>query len=157
MSKATSTTAGVEQAAVRRVIYGLAELDGELVNPEETPLVEAASMGLENLEEMTARMEQLEAKTDALEERAPEPSKKQYEDMDRSDKATVVQSKLRKEAESTTGAAKAGYKDIIRMFDGHPSPGHAYDIMETAAEGEGFNQGTDPEGTKRLTFNKQRV
>jgi uncharacterized protein YydD (DUF2326 family) len=120
-------------------------------------MVEIANRGLENIERLTDRVEELETKVEVLEERAPDPNEKRYAEMDRSDKAAVVQSKLRNEAESTTGTAKATYKDIVRIFDGQPSAGHAYDIMDTAGEGDGFNMGTAPDGTKRLTFNEHKV
>lgn len=155
-SASTTADAGLESAAVRRIIYGLAELDGEVLSPDETPLVEAAGKAVENLERLADAVDDLEGGLEELEQRAPDPSKQSYDQMDRGDKATVVRSKLRKEASATTGKSMATYKDIVRMFDGYPSAGHAYDIMETAAEGDGFDLGTSPEGTKRLTYDERR-
>jgi hypothetical protein len=143
--------------ATRKLICRLAELDGEEADPTEMSMVEIVNRSVENVERLTDRIEELEAQVEVLEERAPDPSKKQYDEMDRSDKAAVVRSKLKNEAESTTGTAKATYKDVVRIFDGQPSAGHSYDIMDTAAEGDGFNLGTSPDGTKRLTYNERRA
>jgi hypothetical protein len=135
-----------EMAALRKIVRTLA---GDDVAPD-AHILEAATAAVE-------RVERLEAKVEAIDQRAPSPDKKTYDEMDRHDKATVIRSKLRAEAESTGGKARAKYKDIVRMFDGRPSAGHAYDLMETAAEGDGFALGTDPEGHKRLTFDARRV
>lgn len=97
-------------------------------------------------------VENLQAQIDALEERAPDPERKQYEEMDKSDKATVVKEKLKRVAQNTDGRAQAKYKTVIEWFDGHPSPGHAYDIMKVAGMADGYNYGETPDGTKRLTY-----
>lgn len=152
MSQSGTIQAGPEYAAVRKVIYRLAELDGEEVDPDETNLIEAANNALENVEHLDNRVTELEARLEAVEERAPDPAKKSYDAMDKADKATVVRQKLRSTAEATNGKAKMEYQDIIAVFDGHPSAGHAYDIMELAGKEQGYNYGKSPEGTKRLTF-----
>lgn len=146
----TPTTA--EQAAVRKLIYRLAELDGDMVDPDTTPIVVAAGEALDNVAELTARVDTLEAQIETLRERAPDPSRLDYEQMDKHDKATVVRSKLRAEADATNGRAATTYKGVLRMFDGHPSAGHAYNLMAAAAEGDGYKVGESPEGQKRLTY-----
>jgi len=143
---------GQERAAVRKVIYRLSELDGEEADADEMDILEAANKALENVADLQARVETLEVKFEELDERAPSPDRKAYDQMDRADKATVVRSKLRSEAEATNGTASMQYKDVVRTFDGNPSAGHAYDIMETAAKGDGYALGTNGEGRKRLTF-----
>lgn len=120
------------------------------------PLVNALRRKVKNQEDRIDDLEdtvaELEAVVETLQERAPDPSRMDYENMSREDKVTVVCSKLRAEAEATNGAAKAEYKDVIRMFDGHPSAGHAYQLMEAAGEREQYNYGEAPDGSKRLTF-----
>jgi cell division septum initiation protein DivIVA len=125
------------------------------------PLVDALRRKVKTLED---RLDDLEAENtelrsivETLQDRAPDPSRMDYDAMDKADKATVVRSKLKAEAESTTGKAAASYKDVIRMFDGHPSAGHAYDLMDAAAERDGMSINTSPEGQKRLTYNTARV
>ena len=85
------------------------------------------------INELFEEIERLNDRVDELESRAPTPGEKEYAAMDKSDKATVIREKLYNEATGTNGKAKVGYKDVIRMFDGEPSPGHAYDLMEKAA------------------------
>jgi len=93
---------------------------------------------------------ELEARIEQLEDRAPHPREKAYQQMDRSDKATVIQTKLKQEAQATNGRASVYYDDVVRMFDGQPSAGHAYDLLELAAEESGFRYEQDQEGKKRL-------
>jgi len=151
MSKAL----GREQAAMRKVMYSLAELDGRAT--DDMDLLDAANATLENVEQLQRRVTELEAKVDAMNERVPSPDQKAYEEMNKADKATVVRSKLKQEAEATNGRAAVTYKDVIRMFDGAPSAGHAYDIMDAAGETEGFDMGKSPDGTKRLTCNLRKL
>jgi len=156
MSSATDPgPTGPEQAAVRKVIYQTAGLDG--MDTGDMGIVEAANQALENIEDMAARIDDLEDKVDALNDRAPDPKRKAYADLSREDKVTVVCSKLRAEAGAPTGAAAAEYKDILRMFDGEPSAGHAYQLMDAATNRDGFQVGKNAGGTKRLTYNATRV
>jgi len=142
----------LNEAALRRILYGMA--DREPVPGES--LVPVAAEAEERMNDIEQRPTELEARVETVEKRAPSPSDQTYARMDKSAKATVVRSKLRDEAEGTTGKASMKYRDVIRVFDGKPSPGHAYDIMDTAAEGDGFDLGTDGDGEKRLTFNARR-
>lgn len=153
MSQATSSPSGPEMAVIRKLVYDLAELDGELEREyTDVPLMEAAKMAVENVETLRSDLETTRAQLEQMKDRVPEPSRKAYDDMDKHDKVTVLRQKLKDQAENTNGTAYVQYKDVVRMFDGHPSPGHAYDLMETAAQAEGYNYGTNPEGEKRLTY-----
>jgi len=151
MSSTGTTGAGPEQAAVRKVIYSLAELTGEEMDPHETPVLEAASVALDNVEAMQQQLLELEARVDDLEDRAPRPEKKRYDRMDKADKVTVLKQKLRETAEATNGRAAMTYDDVIRAFDGEPSPGQAYDLMEAADSHDGYTYEEAPDGTKRVT------
>jgi predicted nucleic acid-binding Zn-ribbon protein len=106
----------------------------------------------ERVETLEAENKDLRAKIEVLEDRAPAPGEQEYEAMDKHDKATVVRSKMKETAKATNGKAKMEYKDVIAVFDGRASPGHAYDIMDVAGDGDGFDYGTAPDGTKRLTY-----
>lgn len=157
MSQASrSGPTGPEQAAVRNLLFSLAQMDGRELDADNYSLVEVARMAGENVATLQERVSELETAVETLDARAPDPEQKEYDNMDRSDKATVVRSKLRSEANATNGKARATYNDVIRIFDGRPSPGHAYDIMETVGEMDGFEMGTSPDGTKRLTYNERR-
>jgi len=107
--------------------------------------------------ELAEVVENLQAEIDVLKDRAPSPSEKQYEQMSKADKAQVVRSKLKEEAKSRGGKAAVQYNDVIRMFDGRPSTGHAYDIIKTAAEAKGYDYNESPEGKKRLTVNLDKT
>lgn len=156
MSQATTPT-GPEQAAVRKVIYRLAALDDSAQGTENMDIIEAANTALENVEGLATRVENLEVQVENLQDRAPDPSKKTYDEMDKSDKATVVRQKLKNRAESTTGKAAMSYKDVLTVFDGHPSAGHAYDIMRSVGEADGFGYDKNPEGQKRITVNLEKT
>jgi len=149
----TPTPTGVEQATLRKLAYTLAELDGEPVDPETTPLIEAAREGLDNVQDLQERVAELEDRVTTVEQRAPDPSAKSYDEMDKSDKVTVLRSHLKQQAEGTNGRAALSYRDVIGVFEGHPSPGHAYDLMEQAATAEGFAYDTDYDGNKRVRVN----
>jgi hypothetical protein len=143
-----------EQAAVRKVIYSMAELTGEEVDPDEEHIIETANRAVENVTGLVDRVEELERRLDDLEARAPTPAEKEYAEMDRSDKARVVRGKLVNTAEATNDRASMTYKDVVSTFDGQPSPGHAYDIMaETAELFDGVVQDTNHEGDKRIRLN----
>lgn len=111
--------------------------------------LDSCADAIERLEE---QMEALQSKVVELEQRAPEPGKQEYDALDRHEKATIARTKLRELAENGGGHAAMNYKDVIQLFDGHPSPGHAYDIMEAAGGREGFEYGKAPNGEKRLTY-----
>lgn len=152
MSQAQPTISGAENAAVRKIIYSLAELDGDMVDPEDTNMIEAAVEAAENVADLQQEVERLSARVETLEEQTPDPARKSYGEMDKADKITVVRQKLKDEAENTNGRAAVFYKDVIRMFDGHASAGHAYNLMDAAANDDGFTYSEAPSGEKRLTY-----
>jgi chemotaxis regulatin CheY-phosphate phosphatase CheZ len=141
---------------MRKVIYRLAKLD-DPDRADNMDVVEAANTALENVENLATRVENLEAKIEVLENRAPDPSQKAYEDMDKADKVTVVRQKLKDVAENTNGKAAMTYKDVLAIFDGRPSAGHAYDIMRSVKEVDGYDYGQNREGQKRITVNLKKT
>lgn len=151
MSQAVN--AGPEQAAVRKVIYQLAELDGSDLDPEHVNPVQAANMAVENVQEILERQRELEGRVEELEQRAPKPSAKSYKAMDRHDRVTVLRERMTDRARSNGGKYATDYDGVINIFDGHPSAGYAYTLMELAADADGFDYGEAPDGTKRLTAN----
>lgn len=125
------------------------------------PLVEAlrqkANHLTERLDDLEAENESLRERVDTLEARVPEPSAVEYERLDKHDKATIIRQKLADTASSTNGKASMQYKDVIAVFDGNPSAGHAYDIMNLAGQIEGFKYGSSPKGEKRLIVTLENV
>lgn len=144
-----------EQAVIRKFITRAAELDGN--DTYDHNFVETAHRAIENIDELGQRIDDLEADIQSVEERVAEPGQMEYTQMGKAEKATVVRSKLKREAEATSGRSAAEYKDIIRMFDGQPSAGHAYNLMDAAAQVDGYAVGKSPDGTKRLTCTLEAV
>jgi len=69
----------------------------------------------------------------------PDPGSKEYADLSRAEKVRQVRERLVSVADSNHGGrAQMKYKDVMWLFDGHPSAGHCYDLMERAGELDGF-------------------
>jgi len=45
----------------------------------------------------------------------------------------------------------------MMLFDGHPSPGHCYDLMRAAAVLDGFNYDENGSGKKRIRCDVEAV
>jgi len=90
----------------------------------------------------------------------PDPGSKAYDELSRAEKVQIVRSQLVDVAESThDGRAAMKYKEIMYLFDGHPSAGHCYDLMERAGQLEGFayDTGGNGKGSKRVRVNLEAV
>lgn len=122
----------LEAAAVRRVLWSLAgdEIDAA---DEDTTMIDAADAAISRVEELEERVAELEGMID------PDPGRKDYDALTKDQKVRRVRSALLEQAEDArNGKAKMNYKEVMWLFDGHPSPGHAYDLMERAGELDGF-------------------
>lgn len=150
MSRSASPD-GLEQVAARKLIYRLAELDGADLDPTEQNPIDAVNRAVDQVESMVDRIDDLEATVERLESDTVDPDAREYSRMDKHEKAAVVRQKLREVAKNTGGKAAYNYKDVIRVFDGQPSSGHAYDIMDVAGQADRFEYGEAPDGSKRLT------
>lgn len=113
------------------------------------------------------RLEALETENDQLRERIaeleqvvdPDPGSVEYEQLTRPRKVHRVRKALAENAaNSHTGKASMEYSDVIWLFDGQPSAGHAYDLMELAAELDGYSY-DEPNGggQKRVRVNLEAV
>lgn len=121
-----------ENAYLKKALFALA---GEGASLDDLP---DALGGLgEAVRAHEHRLEDLEGEVN------PDPDSLDYEDMSRRDKARVIREALVEDARRNGGKAKFNYKEIRQRLDGRPSPGHAYTIMEDAAEAEGFEYGKD--------------
>lgn len=101
---------------------------------------------LRAVEERLARIEEL-ADPDGLE----------WERMDRSEKVRRVRQHLVNRAKKRDGKASLDYREVIALFDGHPSDGTAYSLMEAAGTKDGFDCGTRHGGNKRVTVDLGRL
>ena len=110
------------------------------------------------------RLDDLEAENEALRERVaelesvvdPDPGRGAYDSLSKSQKVMKVRTAVgKKAAESNNARAQMTYKDVYWLFDGNPSYGHCYDLMERAGELDGFGYQTDPQ--RRLVVNMDDV
>lgn len=79
---------------------------------------------------------------------------KDYEQLTREDKAREIQSSLIHAArESPTDKAAMNYREVRFLFNGRPSTGHCYDLMDLAAQEDGFDYEEREEHENRITVN----
>lgn len=98
------------------------------------------------------RVEDLETENESLRERLanlesivdPDPSA-DYSELPKSRKVYKLRKALVEEAAQATGTAKMDYKEVRWLFDGQPSVGHTYDLMELAGQLDGFSYDTEPQ------------
>lgn len=140
---------GVEMAALRKLIYRMAEID----DPEETTLIDAANQAAENYDELRETVAEVErVAQDDLD-------RMEYEQLGKEDKVRIIQSHLVEDAENNRrGTAALNYREVRLLFDKRASPGHAYDLMELAGEEPGFNYEQNKDGkNNRVTVNLDAV
>lgn len=122
------------------------------------PLVEAlqrkANHQRERIDELERTVGDLQEQVSGLQRLVdPDPGAVEYDQMNRQEKVYQVRKKLVELAANTDGTAAYKYRDVMRTFDGHPSAGHCYDLMERAGELEGFAYEENPDGDKRVIAN----
>ena len=120
------------------------------------PLVNALRRQLRN---RTERIEELESRMAELEELVdPDPGKVDYDQLTPDQKVHRVRKHLAQEAAKGNRPTMT-YDDVKWLFDGHPSPGHCYDLMERGAEADGYvyETGGHGSGQKRIRVNLDAV
>lgn len=139
----------LEVAAVRRVLWSLAGDDSDA----DGTLMDAATAAVERVERLEKRVADLEELVD------PDPGGTDYQQLTKDQKVHRVRTALVEQATDTrNGKAQMKYGEVQWLFDGHPSAGHAYDLMELAAKLDGFyydKAGGD--GEKRVRVNLDAV
>jgi regulator of replication initiation timing len=115
----------------------------------------------EQLDELREENERLRERLAELDEVVdPDPGATAYEQLTKPQKVHRLRRTLVEDAAGTqTGKAAMDYRDVRYLFDGHPSPGHAYDLMDAAADLDGFNYDTPSGsgGNKRIRVNLDAV
>lgn len=102
--------------------------------------------------QLRERVADLEAQVD------PNPESLEYEKMDRDTKVQKVRLALvRRAATRQNGKASMEYSNVQDVFDGHPSPGHAYDLMELAGQMDGFGYDTNAGECNRIRVDLDAV
>lgn len=105
------------------------------------------------------RARDLEAENDQLREELaelrevvnPDPARTDYDSLSKDQKVYRVRRFLVEQAASSaTGKSQLSYREVLTLFDGHPSAGHAYDLMDAAANLDGFAYGKNADGEKRV-------
>lgn len=108
------------------------------------------------------RVDELESENDALRGKLaelgevvdPDPGRQDYDSLSRAQKVHRLRRTLVEQAaQSTTGRSKMEYKDVMWLFDGHPSAGHVYDLMREAGNLDGFRYEERDERPNRITAN----
>jgi len=90
------------------------------------------------VEDLERSNNELTRQVDELKELVnPDPGNVEYEQLTKAQKVRRIRQTLVDNA-GNRGVSQLKYKEIMMLFDGHPSPGHCYDLMERAAEAEGF-------------------
>ena len=120
----------IEYVATRKVIWSLAGDRVDLDDADDS-MIDAAVAAAERVEELEDRVSELEELVD------PDPGSVAYEQLTRDQKVHRVRVALLEQANDGKPPAMK-YKDVQWLFDGRPSPGHAYDLMELAAEADGY-------------------
>lgn len=126
------------------------------------PLVKALQRKMnhqiERIDEVEQELESLHETVAELSEVVnPDPGKKTYEELTKEQKVHKVRKKLLSLAINSNGRAAMKYRDVKRLFDGHPSNGHCYDLMERAGEMEGFEYDTNADDERRIRVESAAV
>lgn len=102
---------------------------------------------------LLTRVNELEERVDELEQIVePDPGTTAYEQLTKGQKVHRVRKTLAERADARNGVASMKYREVMMLFDGHPSAGHCYDLMERAGEMDGFvyDAAGNGEGKKRI-------
>ncbi|KYH24194.1 hypothetical protein HAPAU_36650 [Halalkalicoccus paucihalophilus] len=98
----------------------------------------------EDNDRLTERVAELEAQLD------PDPNGKEYESMSRDERVHKIRTTLFEDAQHRhSGKSQMTYKEILRLFDNHPSDGYAYKLLTLAGAEEGFEY-ADSNGTGKV-------
>jgi len=128
--------------------------DGPQVTPNDAVRVAQNALQKANQNEATIAsqetyIKQLERRIEQLELIVPDAT--DYENLDRADKGALVRDHLVRTAQDRNGKAKVDYHEIKHgVFDGQPSNGHCFDLMEIAARKAGFEVKNPSDGNKHV-------
>ena len=110
--------------------------------------------------DLAERVEELEERVAELEELVdPDPGNVEYGQLTKAQKVHRVRKALLEAATRSNGVASMKYKEVMALFNNKPSPGHAYDLMEAAAELDGYayDAAGGGRGDKRVRVDAEAV
>ncbi|SFK65987.1 hypothetical protein SAMN04487950_0443 [Halogranum rubrum] len=145
------------QIAVVRFIHTVADTTDDV----DVGTVEAALHAADTIVDLQATNERLKERVAELErEVTPQLDAKSYMQLTRPEKVQRLREALATQAATRNNRkAQMDYKDVTWLFDGNPSPGHAYDLMELAGQAAGFVYDTprSDSGNKRIRVDLDAV
>jgi DNA repair exonuclease SbcCD ATPase subunit len=124
-----------------------------------------AKRALDLVNEKDERIETLEAETAEVRERlatlegrvTPDPATKEYDEKTRDERVREIRVTIARTASNSGGKAAMDYNDVLMLFNGHPSPGYAYKLLELAANLDGFTYEQREGANDRLCVNMDAV
>ncbi|MFC6765989.1 hypothetical protein [Natrinema soli] len=144
-----------QELALKRLVTGLV--------PEEDTLnmgpVESVARIVDRIDKIAEENERLRERVGKLEaELNPNPDSKPYKELSRDEKVQKLREYLVTMASSRhSGKFAMEYNNVVALFDGQPSPGHAYDLMEIAGNADGFAFKEFDDRTNQLRVNLDDV
>lgn len=126
------------------------------MSDELEPLVRALQRKLntqkDTIETLESRVAKLEQVVD------PNPGSTDYDQLTRPQKVHRIRVALLEEAKDGKPPIMK-YDDVRWLFNGNPSPGHCYDLMELVADAEGYvyEQAGNGDGQKRIRVEPDAV
>jgi hypothetical protein len=124
-----------------------------------------AKRAIELVNQKDEQIETLEAETADLRDRiatleghvTPDPATKEYDEKTRDERVREVRLTIARTASNNGGKAAMDYNDVLMLFNGHPSPGYAYKLLELAANLDGFDYEKREGANDRLCVNMAAV
>lgn len=111
----------------------------------------------DEIDDLKAENERLRDRVATLERVVdPDGIETDYGGLSREQKAFRLRTALVREALESNGRAAMNYKQVKSLFGNRPSPGHAYDLMDHAADADGF-QIDETADARRLTVKTESV
>jgi cell division septum initiation protein DivIVA len=115
--------------------------------------------------DLRERIEALEAENERLRDQLaelsqvvdPDPADADYESLTRARKVHRVRRRLVEDAATSNAKAAMDYTAVKWLFDGHPSDGHCYDLMQLAANLDGFRYQERDGASNRVLVNLDAV
>lgn len=116
--------------------------------------IDALTDAIERLEETVEEQQDRIAELEELVN--PDPADVEYAQLTKDQKVFKIRKHLIEDAAKTNGVSRMVYREIKALFDGHPSPGHCYDLMKQAAQVDGYEYdqaGGDGQKRVRVAMN----